>query len=149
MVGAQRSSGFHVAAARSSDRMTLRATRARLACVIAVVAGALFGLAPSVGHEEHLSHTASVDRLDTPRALAVGIVDGEAFCYVLGNVTHPGRYTWKNGLTVEDAIIAAGGLTARGAFSDITLTRKIDGQETTRHAELSELLEANDIVRVQ
>lgn len=38
-------------------------------------------------------------------------VNRQAWIYVYGGVNHPGRYHWFKGITLNDAIDAAGGLT--------------------------------------
>ncbi len=43
----------------------------------------------------------------------------EQFFYVTGEVTKPGRITWKEGMTLSEAIALAGGMTPRGKYGHI------------------------------
>src|SRR4051812_25028888 len=54
-----------------------------------------------------------------------------AFVYVSGEFTNPGRYSWTNGMTLKDAIEAAGGFTDF-AVRRITLRHWNDSVERFR-----------------
>jgi hypothetical protein len=51
-----------------------------------------------------------------------GLVQSGPHIYVVGEVRHPGRYAWTNGISRKDAIYTAGGLTDF-AGSTIRLSR--------------------------
>ncbi|MFB0613903.1 polysaccharide biosynthesis/export family protein [Aurantiacibacter poecillastricola] len=49
--------------------------------------------------------------------------------YILGEVNRPGQYTYSVGLTIEQAVAAAGGFTYRANDERIYLKRAMDTQE--------------------
>jgi protein involved in polysaccharide export with SLBB domain len=51
--------------------------------------------------------------------------------YVLGHVKTPGSFTYQDGMGLVDAISAAGGLLETGLANKTTLTRVVDGGETS------------------
>jgi polysaccharide export outer membrane protein len=51
--------------------------------------------------------------------------------YVLGQVGHPGTFTYTPSMSVVEAITVAGGFTALAAKNDTTLTRNEAGKKTT------------------
>ncbi|HWI20353.1 MAG TPA: SLBB domain-containing protein [Vicinamibacterales bacterium] len=69
--------------------------------------------------------------------------------YVTGHVKTPGSYSMPDaGITVEQAIKLAGGITERGDSSQVKIIRKIDGKSIETPAKLSDSLQANDVVQV-
>lgn len=49
--------------------------------------------------------------------------DGSSYIYLHGEVASPGEYKFRSGLTVEKAIVLAGGFTIRGSRKKISVTR--------------------------
>jgi polysaccharide export outer membrane protein len=52
--------------------------------------------------------------------------DNATYIYLHGEVASPGEYKFRRGLTVEKAIVLAGGFTLRGARNKISVTRYAD-----------------------
>jgi len=52
--------------------------------------------------------------------------DDATYIYLHGEVASPGEYKFRRGLTVEKAIVLAGGFTLRGARNKISVTRYAD-----------------------
>ena len=50
---------------------------------------------------------------------------------VIGEVKKPGRYVYKDDMTVVDAIAESGGTTDRAALNFVVVTRRTDGRETS------------------
>lgn len=70
--------------------------------------------------------------------------------YVTGEVTTPGKYYIEPGMTVMQAIIHAGGITARGSEHRIEVKRlEKDGQYKTVHAKPGDPIQADDVIRVK
>ena len=73
------------------------------------------------------------------------------FIYLHGEVNQPGEYQFRSGLTVEKAIVLAGGFSMRASKSKITVTRYVSGQEkpeTIKKAELYMTIEPGDVIKV-
>lgn len=66
--------------------------------------------------------------------------------FVVGQVRSPGSYTWEEGLTLERALTLGGGLTERAAGGRIAIER--NGKVVTTKAKKSDLIQANDTIRV-
>ncbi len=60
--------------------------------------------------------------------------DGSSYIYLHGEVASPGEYKFRSGLTVEKAIVLAGGFTIRGSRKKISVTR-YDGKDTNEEPE--------------
>lgn len=71
--------------------------------------------------------------------------------YIYGEVQKPGMYKLERGMTVSRAISAGGGLTTRGSERRVVITRKDPktGKEEHYSAKRSDLLQADDVVRVK
>lgn len=70
--------------------------------------------------------------------------------YIYGEVTAPGEFKIEPGMTVIQAIARAGGLTPRGSQRRVVIKRrKPDGGYETTKAELSELVQPGDVIRVK
>ena len=69
--------------------------------------------------------------------------------FVTGNVRSPGSYPWERGLTVRQAISLAGGLTERGSTRGMRIFRDVDGEQMEISAEMDDLIEAGDTLRVR
>lgn len=60
----------------------------------------------------------------------LGVSEDESlFIYLHGEVANPGEYRYRRGLTVEKAIVLAGGFTLRASKKKIRITRYIDVEE--------------------
>ncbi len=70
--------------------------------------------------------------------------------YVTGEVTTPGKYYIEPGMTVMQAIVHAGGITARGSEHRIEVKRiDKDGQYKVIHAKPGDPIQADDVIRVK
>ena len=70
--------------------------------------------------------------------------------YVSGAVKTPGSFVLRPGMTVRQAITEAGGLTERGSTRGIKIIRKdAKGREVEVDAKMSDLVRANDTIRVR
>ncbi len=69
--------------------------------------------------------------------------------YVNGLVRNTGQFIWEPGLTVQQAIALAGGLTERGSDRRIRIDRVMpDGTIKEVSAELNSLVQPNDTVKI-
>ena len=64
---------------------------------------------------------------------------------VIGQVTRPESIAYHEGMTVLDAVLAAGGLTPYAAGNRAKLERKVDGRIETLHLKLSNLINKGDL----
>ena len=55
--------------------------------------------------------------------------EASSFVYLHGEVKKPGEYSFRRGLTVEKAVVLAGGFTLRASRRKISISREVDGQE--------------------
>lgn len=70
--------------------------------------------------------------------------------YIYGEVTAPGKFKVEPGMTVVQAIARAGGVTQRGSANRVVIKRrKADGSYETTKAALSDLVQADDVIRVK
>lgn len=70
--------------------------------------------------------------------------------YIYGEVTTPGKFKIEPGMTVVQAIARAGGITQRGSQHRVVIKRrKPDGTYETTKAALSDLVQADDVIRVK
>lgn len=69
---------------------------------------------------------------------------------IYGEVVKTGEYRLDRELTVLQAIVQAGGITAKGSMNRVVITRKgADGKGTTAGAKLSDAVHADDEIRVK
>ena len=68
--------------------------------------------------------------------------------YVTGFVRTPGAFVLRPGLTVQQAIAEAGGLTERGSTRRIKIMRKVNGKDVEIDARMTDLVQPNDTIRV-
>jgi polysaccharide export outer membrane protein len=68
--------------------------------------------------------------------------------FVLGEVTFPGQYPYVPNMTVENAIAIAGGFTPRAYKGNVTVTRKLQGQEARHKLPLHVPLRPGDTITV-
>jgi polysaccharide export outer membrane protein len=69
--------------------------------------------------------------------------------YITGFVKNPGSFVLRPGLTVQQAIAEAGGLTERGSNRGIKITRRINGQDREVDADMSDHIRANDTIKIR
>lgn len=69
--------------------------------------------------------------------------------YVTGFVKTPGSFVLRPGMTVQQAIAEAGGLTERGSNRGIKITRKVNGKDVDIDAKMSDPVRANDTIKVR
>lgn len=67
--------------------------------------------------------------------------------FVHGEVKKPGGYSYQEGLTVQKAVVLAGGFTERASRDKITLVRE-NAPSEVRSVTLNELVKPGDIVTV-
>jgi polysaccharide export outer membrane protein len=68
--------------------------------------------------------------------------------YISGHVKNPGYYVLDPGMTVQQAIALAGGLTDRGSDRRLTVTRMVNGKTTDVSVRLDTPVRANDTIMV-
>jgi polysaccharide export outer membrane protein len=69
--------------------------------------------------------------------------------YVDGQVRNPGYYVLDPGMTVQQAIALAGGLTERGSDRGVSATRIVNGKSTDVSLRLDDKVQANDVIRIR
>lgn len=69
--------------------------------------------------------------------------------YIAGHVRTPGFYVLEPGMTVQQAIALAGGLTDRGSDRGITATRLVQGKTVDVTVKLEDAVVANDTLNVR
>ena len=69
--------------------------------------------------------------------------------YVSGFVKTPGMFVLAPGLTVQQAISIAGGLTERGSTRGIKISRKVNGKDVEINVGMSDLVKPNDTIKVR
>jgi len=70
------------------------------------------------------------------------------FVFVTGEVVKPGRYPLGRGLTVDRAIILAGGFTKFAAKKSIRVRRLIEGEPQEFRAQMHNQLQGDDVIHV-
>lgn len=69
--------------------------------------------------------------------------------YVDGQVRNPGPYVLDPGMTVQQAIALAGGLTERGSDRGMTATRMVKGKTAEVPLRLEDKVQPNDVIRIR
>ena len=69
--------------------------------------------------------------------------------YVTGFVKTPGSFVLRPGMTVQQAIAEAGGLTERGSNRGLKITRKVNGKDVDVDAKMSDPVHPNDTIKVR
>jgi protein involved in polysaccharide export with SLBB domain len=64
---------------------------------------------------------------------------GSKKIYVLGQVGHPGTFTYTPSMSVVEAITVAGGFTPLAAKNDTTVTRNEDGKKTVVRVRVADI----------
>lgn len=86
------------------------------------------------------------DYLKNPN-ITVSLVEYRPF-YIKGAVKLPGSYPYRRGLTVEKAVVLAGGFTERASQSNISIIREADRRKENR-VSLTSPVSPGDIVTVK
>ncbi len=76
---------------------------------------------------------------------------GESYIYLHGEVNQPGEYRFRSGLTVEKAVVLAGGFSLRASKRKISITRYATNQEQPEEIKRAELympIEPGDVIDV-
>ena len=68
--------------------------------------------------------------------------------YILGEVSKPGEYAYKEGLTVFSVISLAGGYTYRADTKSVMITRVVNGNKVTGKADENTIVMPGDQIRV-
>ncbi len=68
--------------------------------------------------------------------------------YITGQVRNPGSYVLEPGMTVQQAVALAGGLTDRGSDRGIAATRVVNGKRKEIDIKLTDRVEPNDTIAV-
>jgi polysaccharide export outer membrane protein len=69
--------------------------------------------------------------------------------FVSGQVTTPGEYPIRRGMTVRQALTLAGGITDRGSEGRIQIVRQVNGQERKIDVEVQATVQPNDMIVVR
>jgi polysaccharide export outer membrane protein len=90
------------------------------------------------------------------KAQLIRIKDGDTIfvpkqerVYVTGEVRTPGAFPYDDDMTIFTAISLAGGITAKGSNSRITITRLVNGQRREIDAKQEDMLRPGDQVTVK
>jgi polysaccharide export outer membrane protein len=78
----------------------------------------------------------------------INVPEAQRF-YIQGQVRNPGNYVLDSGMTVEQAIALAGGLTERGSTRGLISTRMINGKRTEVSLKLEDKVQPNDTIQVK
>lgn len=76
-------------------------------------------------------------------------VDQYRSIYIMGEVGQAGQYSYVAGMTVQNAIAAAGGFTSRANQRNVDITRKINGEVMTGRVSISDPIMAGDTIYVR
>jgi polysaccharide export outer membrane protein len=68
--------------------------------------------------------------------------------YMTGFIRNPGYYVLDPGMTVDQAIALAGGLTDRGSDRRLSVTRLVDGKLADVKVEKDDIVQPNDVIKV-
>lgn len=68
--------------------------------------------------------------------------------YMDGHVRNPGSYVLDVGMTVQQAIALAGGLSERGSTRGLKVTRVVDGKSVALDIRLQDPVQPGDIIRI-
>jgi polysaccharide export outer membrane protein len=66
---------------------------------------------------------------------------------IIGQVVHPESIPYHEGMTVLDAVLAAGGLTPYASGNSAKIERKVNGKFVTMHVRLSNLINKGDLAQ--
>ena len=69
--------------------------------------------------------------------------------YVTGFVKTPGSFVLRQGMTIQQAIAEAGGVTERGSTRGIKVSRKANGKDVEIDARMTDLVQPNDTIQIR
>ena len=69
--------------------------------------------------------------------------------YVTGFVRTPGQFPLRPGMSVQQALAAAGGLSERGSDRGITILRKVNGKDVEIKVKMTDPVKPNDTIKVR
>jgi polysaccharide export outer membrane protein len=78
----------------------------------------------------------------------INIPEAQRF-YITGQVRNPGFYVLDPGMTVEQALALAGGLSERGSTRGLAATRMVNGKRTDVSLKLEDKVQPNDTITVK
>jgi polysaccharide biosynthesis/export protein len=78
----------------------------------------------------------------------INVPEAQRF-YIQGQVRNPGYYVLDPGMTVEQAIALAGGLSERGSTRGLAATRMVNGKRTEISLKLEDKVQANDTISIK
>jgi polysaccharide biosynthesis/export protein len=78
----------------------------------------------------------------------INIPEAQRF-YITGQVRNPGFYVLDPGMTVEQALVLAGGLSERGSTRGLAATRLVNGKRTDVSLKLEDKVQPNDTITVK
>jgi polysaccharide biosynthesis/export protein len=78
----------------------------------------------------------------------INIPEAQRF-YITGWVRNPGYYILDPGMTVEQAIAIAGGLSERGSTRGLSATRMLNGKRSDISLKMDDKVQANDTITVK
>jgi polysaccharide biosynthesis/export protein len=94
--------------------------------------------------------------LETGKGVDIPLQDGDVIhvgkaqtFYITGYVRTAGSYVLEPGMTVEQAIALAGGLTEKGTTRGIRATRLIKGKSTEVQLNLDDRVQPNDVITIK
>ena len=94
--------------------------------------------------------------MQSGKAQAIQIRDGDTIfvpkaerIYVTGEVRTPGAYAYDDDMTIFTAISLAGGITAKGSNTRISITRLVNGRRQEIDAKQEDTLKPGDQVTVK
>jgi polysaccharide export outer membrane protein len=116
--------------------------------------GAIEALGPDASAEYDLR--VSLRDIQTGQARHIKVQDGDTIfvpkaerVWVVGQVRNSGGVVYEDGMTVFEAIAAAGGITEKGSNSRIEIIRIEDGKRRTIDASQTDVLKPGDQVNVR
>lgn len=90
------------------------------------------------------------DVITVKRDILIEAEESTNYVYLYGEVSRPGGYEYRSGLTVEKAIAIAGGFTARASKRKIDISRYTEGEgpNTLDKVDLTEPIMPGDVITV-
>ena len=76
-------------------------------------------------------------------------VDRYRSIYVMGEVGQPGQYSYVPGMTIQNAVAAAGGFSPRALQANADVTRKVNGHVMTGRVGITDPVLAGDTIYVR
>ncbi len=97
----------------------------------------------------------SIAELQSGKLLSFQIRDGDTIYvpkaptfFIGGQVRSPGEYTIRPGMTVQQALVIAGGASDRGATGRVKVTRAVNGKLKKLSIELTDKVQPGDVIEV-